>query len=322
MTSKELESKWASLSENPATRGFRSLRVSPYCFSELFIGVSAELNRCLILALPLNKHLNFKGILKENLSIDYFREENLIVLQLMDNEFHDLFNDLIISMYQGIKGIKDVDEYSNYFFQAFYRWSEFFENKKSDLLSENSIRGLIGELLVLKSLIVESSGFDINSILNSWKGPYDKGNDFELESKNLEVKTKTPSGIDVEISSEFQLELSPGKGLELIVVSLLSDFSTGASIRELVFEIKNLVHESSGDNSILWKALKQKNITSKNINQYDKYKFKPVNRISFNCASYGFPKLIRSNIPDEINALRYSLRTNLLTNFIVEQKYF
>jgi hypothetical protein len=322
MTSKELKSKWVSLSENPVTSGFRSLRISSQCICELFIGVSNENTRCLILALPSDAHINFKGIQKENLSIEYFFDKNLIVLKLLVADYHDLFDDLILSLYQGIKGMSHIDEYSNYFIQAFYRWSEFFENKKFDLLSEDAIQGLMGELLVLKSLITDPQRPDINFILNSWKGPYDKANDFELESKNLEVKTKSPSGIDVEISSEFQLELSPGKGLEIIVVSLLSDYNDGISIKQVVFDIKDLIQLSSGDCSILWKALGQKNVTSKNIKDYDKYKFKPVNHVTYNCTSNDFPKLNKSNIPNEISALKYRLRTNLLTNFIVEQKDF
>jgi hypothetical protein len=322
MTSIELKLKWSGLSDNTVTSGFRSLRVTSDCICELFIGVGKENKRCLILALPEDKHLNFKGIQKENLSIEYFLEKNLIVLELIDNDYHDLFDDLILSLYQGIKSISQVDEYSNHFIQAFYRWSEFFEDKKSDSLSEEAIRGLIGELLILKSLITDPNRPEINFILNSWKGPYDKGNDFELDIKNLEVKTKSPSGVDVKISSEFQLEVSLGKGLELIVVSLLSDFAVGISIRELIFEIKKLIQESSGDNSILWKALNQKNITSRNVSQYDKYRFQPVNSISYNCAAADFPKLNRSNIPDEISALKYNLRTNLLAPFIIEQRDF
>jgi len=322
MTSTELKQKWSGLSDNTVITGFRSLRISPDCICELYIGVSKDNKRCLILALPANKHLNFKGIQKENLSIEYFVEKNLIVLQLIDNDYHDLFDELVLSLYHGIKGISQVDEYSNHFIEAFYRWSEFFEDKKSDSLSEDTIKGLMGELFVLKSLITDPIRTEINFILNSWKGPYDKGNDFELETKNLEVKTKSPSGIDVKISSEFQLEVSTGKGLELIVVSLLSDFTVGINIRELIFEIKTLVQESSGENSIFWKALSQKNITAKNVSQYDKYKFKPIDSISYNCTSDDFPKLNRSNIPDEISGLEYYLRTNLLTPFIIEQKDF
>jgi len=322
MTSIELKQKWSGLSENPVTIGFRSLRISADCICELYLAVSMEGKRCLILSLPSNKHLDFKGIQKENLSIEYFREKNLIVLQLNDSDFNDLFDDLILSLFHGIKSISQVDEYSNHFIQAFYRWSEFFEDKKSDMLSEEAIKGIMGELLVLKLLITAPDKPEINFLLKAWTGLYDKGNDFELESRNLEVKAKSPSAIDVRISSEFQLEVSPGKGLELFVVSLLSDFTVGIHIGDLILEIKKLVQESSGDNTILWKALSQKNITAKNVSQYDRYRFKPVNWISYNCASENFPKLSRSSIPEEISSLKYVLRTNLLTSFIIEQSDF
>lgn len=322
MTFIELKQKWSGLSKNPVTSGVRSLRVSSECICELYLGVSMEGKRCLILSLPDNMLLDFKDIQKENLSIEYFREKKIIVLQLIDNDFYDLFDDLILSLYHGIKSISQADEYTNHFIQTIYRWSEFFEDKKSDFLSEEVIKGIMGELLVLKLLITEPNKPEINFLLKAWTGLYDKGNDFELENKNLEVKTKSPSGDDVKISSEFQLEVSPGKGLELVVVSLLSDFNVGIHIRDLVLEVKKLVQESAGDNAILWKALAQKNITAKNISQYDRYRFKPVSWISYNCADENFPKLNRSNIPEAISALKYTLRTNLLTSFVIEQRAF
>ncbi|MBU1009134.1 MAG: PD-(D/E)XK motif protein [Bacteroidetes bacterium] len=322
MTTIELKQKWSELSENPATSGFRSLRISSDCICELYLGVNKEGNRCLILALPRFKQLNFKGVQKENLSIEYFRETNLIVLQLTDNDFNDLFDDLVLSLYHSIKSISHVDEYSNHFIQAFYRWSEFFEDKKSDLLPEEAIKGLIGELLVLKLLINEHGSHDINILLNSWKGPYDKGNDFELENKNLEVKTKSPSGIEVKIASEYQLEVASGKGLELVVVDVQSDFSSGLHIRDVILQIKKLIQESYGDISIFWKALNQKNISSKNFRFYDRYRFKPVNWISYNCSDVNFPKLSKSNIPEEICALKYTLKTNMLTSFILRKGDF
>ncbi len=322
MTNIELNKKWSGLLENPVTSSFRSLRISPDCICELYLGVSKEGKRCLILALPDKKLLDFNGIQKENLSIEYFREKNLIILQLNDINFNDLFDDLILSLYHGIKNISQVDEYSNHFIQAFYRWSEFFEDKNSDLLSEDGIKGIMGELLILKLLITSPDRPEINFLLKAWTGLYDKGNDFELELKNLEVKTKSPLGIDVKISSEFQLEVSPGKGLELYLVSLKSDFTVGIHIRDLILEIKKIVQESFGDNTILWKALSQKNITAKNVSQYDRYRFKPVNWVSYNCAVANFPKLSRSNIPEEISGLNYMLKTNLLASFIIEQSDF
>ncbi len=322
MTNNDLKRKWVNLSENNANIGFRSLRISADCICELYIGISQDAKRSLILALPENKKLTFKVVQKENLTIEYFREKNFIVLELSNNDFVELFDDLILSLYLGIKNITLVDEYANYFIQTFYKWSEFFQDKKSNLLSEEEIKGLFGELLVLKLMIEKLGMSEVDSLLNGWKGPYDKGSDFELENKNVEVKTKSQEGIDINISSEFQLEVPLGKLLELYVVSLRKDLTLGIHLRDLILQVKILVQKLSGDNSILWKALSQKNITTKNMSQYDMYKFQPVNWVSYNCSDKTFPKLSRSNIPEEISSLKYSLRTNLLTSFIIEQSNF
>lgn len=318
----ELKQKWSALTANPAIKGFRSLRISTDCICDLFQAVNKDGNRCLILSLPHNIELDFIGKNKKKLSIEYFREKKILVLQSNDNNFNDLFDDLILSLYRGIKSINKVEEYSKYFIQTFYRWSEFFEDRKTDELSEEIIKGLMGELLVLKLFINKPERPEINVLLNAWTGPYNKANDFELETKNIEVKTKSPNVIDIKISSEFQMEILPGKGLELYIVSLSSNYSVGINIRELITEIKILIEDSFGDISILWKALNQINITAKNISLYDKYRFKPENWIAYNCAGDIFPKLCRSNLPDEISGLTYKLRINLLNSFIIEQKEF
>lgn len=320
MTEIDLKTKWIELSGYNITTGYKSLRISAECFCELYIGLDKDSNRCLILTWPDEKRLDFTGVQKENLCIYYYREKNMILLQLMDNEFKDLFDDLIISLHQGIKDLYHVDEYCSFFINAFYRWSEFFEDRKSDLLSEDIIKGMIGELIVLKKLINESKDISINNILNAWRGPYDKGNDFELENRNIEVKTKSSSGVEIKISSEYQLEVEQGKGLYLIVVSIDSNNISGIHLRDIVSNLKTMINESSGDATILWKALRQKNITQKTLIQYDNYRFQPISLICYDCTQNGFPRLSKSNIPEAINGLKYNLRTSLIEKFIIEQR--
>ena len=322
MNNTELVRKWSELSENKNTSGYKSLRISAECICDLFIGVNKDGRRCLILSLPPRFTLDFNEIQKQNLTIKYFRDTNFIVLQLNDPRFHDLFDDLVLSMYHGIRNIQDAREYSKYFIQAFHRWSEFFEDKISDLLSEDAIKGMIGELLILKSLIEEADRSEINTILNAWKGPYGKGNDFELETKHLEVKTKTLTAVDVRIASEFQLETPAGKGLDLIVITLISDFNTGTTIENILVEIRELIQARLGDMTILIRAINQKGLTFGNLTQYNIYRFKPVKRITYDCNAVGFPKLCRSEIPVEVNAVNFDLRVSLLGSFIISQNDF
>lgn len=321
MNISQLKTKWAELSQSPVKHGFISLRISADCYSDIFIGVNKENNRCLILSLPTDYVFDFRGVEKENLSIEFFRDKNYIVLQLTDNNYFDLFDDLVISMYQRIKDIPKVNEYSKEFINTFYKWSEFFEDKQSELLPEIIIKGLIGELLVLKDLISGSNSTQINEVINYWKGPFDKSHDFELDSKDIEVKIKDLSKLDIKISSEYQLENDIEKSLELIVISVENDLN-GNSIKDLVLEIKQLINEYLGDSSIFLKAISQKGLTFKNLDPYEKYRYKPINQITYDCDSHLFPKLTKSNIPKEINSINYNLRLSSLSEFIKSKKEF
>ena len=320
MDTKYLEDKWQTINYSSMS-DFEFIRIDTVCIPELNIGLNSELNRCLILELPEINNVDFQPKIKQNLTIDFFKDTNYIVIQLTDNNFHDLFNDLIISLYQRIKLMTDVDEYSKELILTFYKWSEFFEDKISDRLSENQIKGLFGELIVLRSLVFDTSSSKVNDVLNSWKGPYDLGHDFVLDQKDIEVKTKINSKTDIGISSEYQLENDFAKELELLVISVENDFVEGFSIKDLIFEIKNQVIEMLGDSSIILKAISQKGLSLKNIHQYDNYRFKPISQVIYKCSGF-FPKLIRSNIPLEISNVKYKVKLNTLDEFIISKKDF
>ena len=322
MTIEELNNKWVGISENNITSGFKSIRISSECISDLFVGINVDANRCLILSIPPSYKLDFKPVIKENLTIEYFKEKKLVVLQLTDNSYYDLFDDLIISLYQRIKDVTIVDEYSKEFIHTFYKWSEFFDDKKSELLSENIIKGLFGEVLFLKELVDTANSSTINETLSFWKGPYDKGHDFEMPSRDIEIKTKDITHQEVKISSEYQLEPNFGKQMELTVVSVENDSQNGLSLKDLLFATKKAITDFLGDSSILLKALSQKGLSFKNVHRYDHFRFKPISMITYNCLAEGFPKLIKSNIQKEINTINYNIRLTTLSNFSISQKEF
>jgi len=315
-----LKEKWSLLKKGSSTNGFTSLRISATCISEIFIAVSQEGHRCLILSLPERIKANINSVIKEKLSLIHYSDTNYLVLALHTDDYIDLFDDLIRSLYNAIYDIPDDKDSLKIFIQTFYKWSEFFEDEKSDRLSKDIIKGIFGELWVLKSLLEKNDFSKVNDILGSWKGPYDQGHDFILDEKDIEVKTKDISKLDIRISSEYQLENDHGKALELLVVSVEDDIVNGTSIKDIVIEIKNIVINMLGDVSILLKALRLKGLTLKNIGIYDNYRFKPVSKTVYDCDNDKFPKLIRSEMPSMINNVKYNIRLNLLKEFILRQE--
>jgi hypothetical protein len=320
MDIKDLQSKWDIITQREITKGYKSVILTPECKSDLYLGINKDANRCLILSLPKKHNINFKATIKENLSIEFFSETNYIVLKLIDNTFYELFDDLIISMYNRIKDLSDVDNYSKEFIQTFYKWSEFFNDKNSLLLSSEIIKGLFGELFLLQSYIDNLELTNVNDILNSWTGPFDKRHDFTFNQKDIEVKTKTESKLDITISSEYQLEKNLDKELELVVISVIED--DGYTLQFLIKEIKNKIQLKSGDYTLFLKALNIKGIDLKNASLYDNYLFKPISQITYNCTSLSFPKIVKSNISKEISKVKYDLRISALNSFITSELYF
>jgi len=318
---KHLEEIWKELNYSGQSE-FEFKRIDSKAIPEIHIGLNSKFNRCLLLELPQNHTVDFQTVVKKNLTLHFFAKSNYIVLELTDSSFFDLFDDLILSIYSHIYQLDEVDVYANIFIQIFYKWSEFFEEKESHKLSLESIKGIWGELFVLKGLIEESNSFKINEILNSWRGLYDEAHDFVLDEKDIEVKTKDLSHLSVKISSEYQLEEELDKSLELWVLSVEIDFIKGKSISTLIEEIKLLVVNKMGDFSIVLTALLQKNILMSNIHQYDNYRFLEKEKLIFDCTHKDFPKLTQGNTSKAISNIRYKLQLSYLSDYLVSKESF
>jgi hypothetical protein len=321
VNSKEIERKWLSIDVKDIT-GFRYIRLDKNSKPEFNIGFNSDGFRCIILELPKGFSFDFNSVKKENLSISNIKKENYIVIELLNINYNDLFNDLLVSLYQKIKDITHAQDYSNEFVLTFGKWVEFFENDRNNQLSEEQIQGLFGELFVLNEYLKKSSRPTINSILASWKGLYDAANDFEFDLKNVEVKTKKESNLFVKISSEYQLEKELDKDLELLVVTVKLDLIEGKSIHDMLLEMVKLVRANFGDLSILFQALNQKGLTLENLKQYNNHRFIVSKTESFDAGKDDFPKLSISNIDSEISNLKYKLRVVKLDEFLIEAKKY
>lgn len=288
---------------------------------QLNIGFNKKSQRCLILELPFDFDKPFQQSEKENLSLKYFKKEKCLCIILNDDFFKDLFDDLILSIYSKIYNISNTEEYSELFTKHFFKWSAFFENKKTDGLTRDQVKGLIGELFYLKNLLLNPE-ISIDELLSSWRGPYDEGHDFVFEFTNYEIKTIVKSKNNVRISSEFQLESEKGKELELVVIFVNPDNENGLSLKSIINDIKTIVLDKLGDNSIFINALAQKGLSIGDLNQYDIYRYTPIEEISYDSNRENFPKLIRSSLPEEINKVNYNIRLNLIEKFIINKKEF
>jgi len=318
----DLESKWHNLTLFENKSGYKALRISSNCLPDLFLACDLEGYRCLLLYLPKNEEFKLNESDKSKLVLSYLPSKSIVFIKLKDFDFIDLFNELIISIYSKIKSIPKSEDASKEFINTFYKWFAFFENTRLSKLSETEIQGLFGELFILNQYLGDANPQVINDLLSSWKGLYDAANDFELDSKNVEVKTRNESKSFVKISSEFQLESESNRGLELIVVTIKLDLINGKSIYDLLLLIVAQVRRNFGDLSILYHAFNQKHLSIESLKEYNNHRFFVQKTELFDATKEGFPKLCRSNINDEIFDLKYNLRITKIAPFLIEEIKF
>jgi hypothetical protein len=314
---KIIESIWKTIVYHGNSQ-FVYKRLSLYGKPSVNIGLNLNLQRCLILELPKQTTLTLPNVIKQNLSLEYHENSKSVCIILLDNIFYDLFDDFILSIFNRIAEISDSDEYLREFIHSFYKWSSFFEDKKTHRLTKNDVKGLFGELFFLKNLLLNNP-LNVDNFLKSWRGPYDESHDFVNDFIDYEIKTIDPSKNNIRISSEYQLESEKGKELELIVILIAEDSINGVSLNTLVNEIKIFALNNLGDYSILLDALSQRGLTFSNIGYYDVYKFQAKKETSYMCQDEKFPRLNRSDLPREINKVQYNIRLNLIESFIINE---
>jgi len=317
-----LKEKWRSISDNDPFRGYKSVRLSAKCASDLFIGVNESGLHCLILMLPKDYKHETKPIDREKISLNVFPKKHLLVVTLLDSDYSNLFDDLILSLLNAISELHDVESYCKSFIQMFYQWISFFTPNNNERLSKEVIMGLWGEMFLLKELIEDSNVIKVNELLEGWVGPYNRSQDFIFADKNIEVKTKYLANATVGISSEYQLEVGDGKELVLSVVSVCEDFTKGLSIKDVLLSIKQGVYEHLGDFSILLKALSQKGLSLQNINEYDNFRFHPIHIYHYDCLQEGFPRITTFSINEGISAVKYNLNISNISQYLTKVREF
>ncbi|WP_316738514.1 PD-(D/E)XK motif protein [Pedobacter aquatilis] len=319
MNAEQLEQQWLKISADVPTSGLNSIRISSTCIPDLFLGIDTEGFRNLILSVPKDYKLSFKAIVKENLSIDFFRETHHIVLRLINHPFMDLFNDLVLSLYSKIGQMVSPDEYVPEFIRAFHRWNGFFSGRSTQTLSDEAVKGLFGEMIVLKQELETAEPHLTDSILESWKGPYDGRHDFETDVNCTEVKTMELRTTQIRISSEFQLENVPDKALRLCTVAIENDIENGKTLSDLITAIREIIYNQGGDLAIFVAALSRKGIFGTVLSEYEHLRFTPIRLCLYDCSGELFPKLTPKNLADGITEVIYSILLSQLEPYKISE---
>lgn len=238
-------------------------------------------------------------------------ENQGLVLTLERQVDKDLFMGLCETLATSLQPVVDSTTALAVALAHIKRWKVFMAGRRSRLLSTEEIIGLFGELLFLRSLY--QSYLDEKSAMSAWCGPDRSHQDFIFGNTAVEVKCL--SGRErstVRISSEDQLEaLCDNLFLMVYRISDMPDSDNALSLNGLVHLI-----ESELTNEMAIADLSRRLVAYGYIEmrEYDKPKFLVTSQHVYRVAD-GFPRLLRSELPDGIVRLSYEIELEKLVEF-------
>lgn len=235
-----------------------------------------------------------------------------MILSLSDetciNQFCAFCNDIVEST-QTIR-----DEHSKGYetiCNLYFTWQKMFKTQVG-LLSDNEVKGLIGELLFLRDEMIPIYG--VSSSLSSWAGPDATKKDFSVGDNWFEIKSIDFGKNTVKISSIQQLDCDIDGQLVIFQMEKMASEFHGVTLNNLV---KSLMSSftSLTDKDMFVEKLKKVGYNYEV--QYDSLVY-VIRDISRYIVSEKFPKLVRGNIHPTINAATYELTVSELLEFKIK----
>lgn len=237
-----------------------------------------------------------------------------LVLTLARHIDSDLFLGLCETLIGSLKEVTDPATALAVALAHLKRWKTFLAGRNARLLSPEEVRGLFGELHVLRRLYNDT--LLQAGALDAWLGPDDSHQDFIFGDRAIEVKSL--SGRErstVRISSEDQLE-STLPELFLLTQRLtdMPDADQALSLNGMVSLIES---ELSVAEAIEQFADKLAGMGYAPLAEYDRPRFLVSGLQGYRVAE-GFPRLIRSEVPTGITRVTYEIMLEAIAPFVCD----
>lgn len=242
----DFELAWNSLRDSADASGWRSISIATVGTCFLRAGLSfPEKNEALLAsfsssAIPIGEKLpDGQGFAVSRVEPC---EDGLTWLALTRSSYGslELFAAMVADVSHTMEIESGVDETRllKVFLGRIRAWQEFMR-KGAQALSPESEIGLVGELTVLRAVI--DAGVSPATAIESWVGPLDGVQDFELGTGSLEVNTTlSATGFTAKIGSLEQLDDSLRQPL-FLVGARLRQSETGQRLPELVAEMHDVI---------------------------------------------------------------------------------
>jgi len=282
-------------------RGYTFIDTTPL---ECYIGYDEKLRRTLLIRC---KHeIKLPPSSKTVEIIQRKRKDgrfDLLLSLLSENEaavFIEMCRDLLTFS----EGAKDESEALKNFWLRYKHWQNLFLAAKSDLLSEERQRGLIGELLFLREQI--NAGRQLKEAVAGWLGPLKEHQDFSYGEMWYEIKTVLEQAEKVRIQSIEQLSLDT---IGELVVYRLAKISEGFTLNSLIQNLSELLSKEPSAAQRFEVLLFQTGYVERE--EYGEQNYRLADSLRF-VVDEKFPRLTKNNLPPAIVEASYMLNLRAL----------
>ena len=316
-------SAWKALSGSFQDEGWRSIPI-------------IKLENCTILAarkFPGNEEailLNFnsvkvqpsnllpqsKGFKIESTSLTLEKSDQQGSLSLVRQQRGDLglFSQMASDVVSTLASSTDQNGETLYklFLMRVIAWQEFMRKSQTSLSAAEEL-GLIGELEVIRLLL--DKDLPPHLVIDSWKGPIDGIQDFELGSGALEVKsTLSKEGFSAQILSLNQLDDSVVSPIFLLGCLFTLD-PNGLSLPQKVRIIRENLDDNRAALELFNNVLLRAGYLDSHAEDYSRSFASETIKIWI--VDDLFPRLVPSNVPLGVRQVRYEIDLSGLDDHLV-----
>lgn len=237
-----------------------------------------------------------------------------LIIKLLRPELGKIFSHLCEDLVTASCNINNPSEGPAFVVARFERWQRLLERGANDLLSENEIRGLIGELVFLEACAIPQYGAE--TALRAWVGPQAADQDFRFSDFWYEVKSVVPDAPTVKISSIEQLDVDilqyPGELIAVCLDKTSKDEPGNVSLTSIVMRIRNSLIAFPHALSTLEARLLESGYFDRP--EYDRpcFSIKWMRRYG---VTSDFPRLTRLLVPEGIRNARYEIALASISGF-------
>lgn len=236
-----------------------------------------------------------------------------ISLSLNDINFLDLFCHFCDDIIQSSRHITDVKKGILFICQRYEQWQKMLKMNAPEILPKNSIKGILGELMFLKNILIPKYGQSI--AIASWLGPEMLPQDFICDAKWFEIKSISSNSSSVTISSLEQLDVEfSGELLIVYLDSASNSFSEKLVINQYYNNLLSSINLDEDKISLTNKLLE---IGFYPREEYNEYVFKFTKCVKYEVNKH-FPCLRKSEIPVTVISAKYEISLPSINKYQLE----